>query len=98
MKFISEGENEFSDNFLPTLDFSTHVKKTGYVEYKFYSKPMASNVLLMRGTALSKSCIFSSMRQELVRRLLNTDYNMGPTLRVDIINKFIQLAVNSNRY
>ena len=54
LKFISEGENEFSDNFLPTLDFSTHVKKTGYVEYKFYSKPMASNALLMRGTALSQ--------------------------------------------
>ena len=66
-----------------------------YIKYKFFSKPMSSNLLLMNGTALSKSCVFSSLRQDLVRRLLNTDYSEGIDRRLEIINRFIQLMVNS---
>ena len=62
-------------------------------------KPMARNMLLTFGTALSRSCIFSSLRQDLVRRLSSTSQCLGPTARIEIINNFIQLAVNSgHRY
>ena len=55
-----------------------------------------NNNLLINGTALSRSCIFSSLRQDLVRRLINTDYREGIEYRLVIIKKFIQLLVNSN--
>ena len=95
LKFTTEDESEFDDHFLPTLDFSTKVGPSGYINYKFFSKPMSSNTLLMFGTALSRSCVFSSLRQELVRMLLNTDHASGEMYRLEIVNKFIQLAVNS---
>ena len=55
LKFTTEGEQDFSDNYLPTLDFSTQVQQNGYIKYTFFSKPMSSNLLLSFGTALSKS-------------------------------------------
>ena len=95
VQFTTEREAEFNDKFLPTLDFATKVEGNGYIRYKFFSKPMSSNLLLMNGTALSKSCVFSSLRQDLVRRLINTDYLEGINCRLEIINRFIQLMVNS---
>ena len=60
LEFTTESQRDFTDNFLPTLDFATSVQPNVYVLYKFFSKPMASNLLLSFGTALSKSCVFSS--------------------------------------
>ena len=94
LKFTCEGESDYSDGFLPTLDYSTKVQPDGYILYKFFSKQMARNQLLSYGTALSKGCIFSSLRQDLVRRLYNTDREMGTQCRLQIIKQFIQLAVN----
>ena len=56
---------------------------------------MSSNILLTKGTALSHNCVFSSIRQDLVRRLSSIDYTMGKDKRVETVNKFIQLVINS---
>ena len=95
LKLTTESEADFTDGFLPTLDFAMKVESNGYIKYTFYSKPMSSNILLTRGTALSHNCIFSSIRQDLVRRLTNVDYSMGKEKRVNIVENFIQLVVNS---
>ena len=95
LSFTTEGEKDFSDGFLPTLDFKTKVEGNGYIRYRFFSKPMTSNTLLLRGTALSKSCMFSSLRQDLLRRLYNTDYDEGAQVRCGIIREYIQLMINS---
>ena len=47
------------------------------------------------GTALSKSCVFSSLRQELLRRLCNSDFSEGSSYRCQLISEFIQKMVNS---
>ena len=96
MKFTTEGENDFNDAFLPTLDFATHVTDEGYIKYRFFSKPMASNMVLQFGTALSKNCTFSSLRQDLVRRFLNSDRTMGTEYRLQLVENYIQLLVNSD--
>ena len=96
MKFTTEGENDFNDAFLPTLDFATHVTEEGYIKYRFFSKPMASNMVLQFGTALSKNCTFSSLRQDLVRRFLNSDKTMGTEFRIQLVENYIQLLVNSD--
>ena len=95
LKFTTEGEAEFEESFLPTLDFSTQVLESGYVRYKFFSKPMSSNLVLMKSTALSATCIFSSLRQELLRRLYNTDFREGYDERIRVTEEFIKLLVNS---
>ena len=95
LKFTTEGENDFNTNYLPTLDFQTKVIDNGRITYKYYAKPMSNNLLLQKGTSLSKSCIFSSLRQDLVRRLINTWVEEDTQTRISIIKDFIQLMVNS---
>ena len=95
LEFTTEGEADFNDLFLPTLDFATRVDNNGYVKYKFYNKPMTSNLILENGTALSSGCVFSSLRQDLVRRLYNSDLSMGIQFRIGLVNDYIQLLVNS---
>ena len=95
LDLTTESEADFPDGFLPTLDFAMKVRENGYIDYIFYSKPMSSNILLSFGTALSKTCVFSSLRQDLVRRLINTNYALGPEVRINIVNKFIQMLCNS---
>ena len=56
---------------------------------------MTSNLVLQNETAFSKGCVFISLRQELVRRMFNTDDEMGPQHRVKLVNNIIQLLVNS---
>ena len=95
LEFTTESQSDFQDAALPTLDFKTCIKRNGYVAYEFFSKPMSRNNVLTYGTALSRTCIFSSLRQDLVRRLSNTDLSMGPDVRLKIVNQFIQLMINS---
>ena len=56
---------------------------------------MGSNLVLEKGTALSNTCVFSSLRQDLVRRLYNTDLEVEMQTRKLIIEDFIQRMVNS---
>ena len=95
LDFTTETQKDFADDFLPTLDFATQIQPNGYIKYKYFSKPMASNLVLSFGTSLSKSCIFSSLRQDLVRRLLNTDFSMGIQTRVYIVNQYTQQMIKS---
>ena len=65
-----ESEMDFSTGMLPTLDFQTCMRQEWEVEFKYYAKPMASGLVIQIGTALSKQTIFSSLRQDLIRPLL----------------------------
>ena len=56
---------------------------------------MANNVLLESSTALSKATIFSSLRQDLVRRLLNTRREADWSTRIEVIEEYTQLLANS---
>ena len=94
-----ETQGDFENNFLPTLDLQTHVRSNGEIEYKYFSKPMASGLVIQKGTALSQQTIFSSLRQDLVRRLLNTSDHIDQHVKVDIVEQYIQSLVNSgHRY
>ena len=62
IKFTSETESDFFHHFLQTLDFVTHVQHNVHKNYKFFTKPMASNLSLQIGTALSKGCVFSFLQ------------------------------------
>ena len=94
-----ESEIDFSTGMLPTLDFQTCMRQDWEVEVKYYAKPMASGLVIQIGTALSKQTIFSSLRQELIRPLLNTSEHYGPLDHVQVIEQFTQSLANSgHRY
>ena len=95
LEFTTESEDDFKSGFLPTLDVQTHVNTDGYVSYKFFSKPSNNNIVIQKGTALAQDTIFSSLRQEVVRRLSNTDKETPWEERIYIVEEFIQLMVNS---
>ena len=69
LKFTTESEQEFKSGYLPTLDFQTKVLESGLITYRHFDKEVASNLCIQRGTSLSKTTIFSSLRQDLCRRL-----------------------------
>jgi len=70
--FTTESEGDFTIGFLPTLDMQTRVQDNGEIMYKFFCKPMCNNIVIQLGSGLPKNIIFSSLRQELVRRMLHT--------------------------
>ena len=96
LEFTTESGNDYEENYLPTLDFETKVLGNGLIKYRYYMKPMSNNRVLQYGTALSKNCTFSSLRQDLIRRLLSINEIEGVATRVRAVNKFIQLLRNSN--
>ena len=95
LQFTTESEEDFLNGFLPTLDTQTKVLDNGEIQFKFFRKPMANNIMIQFGTALPRNTVFSSLRQELVRRMLNTSLNVEWDDRLQIIEEFIQLLVNS---
>ena len=65
------------------------------IDFKHFSKPMTSNILLEQSTALSKATIFSCLRQDLVRRLLHTRRETEWQSRLNLIEEYTQLLSNS---
>ena len=51
--------------------------------------------MIQKGTTLAQDTIFSALRQEVVRRMSNTDKEVCWEERLSIIEDFIQLLVNS---
>ena len=94
LTFTAESEDDFNNGFLPTLDAQTKVMDNGEIMFKFLVKPMCNNIMIQYGTALPKDTIFASLRQDLVRRMLNT-MSVPWDERLVIVEDFIQLLRNS---
>ena len=99
LKFTAESAEDFEQQYLPTLDVQLRVREDKRISFRHFYKPMINNLVLQNGTALSKGTVFSSLRQDLVRRLLNTSELEGIEQRLLIIDEYIQVLVNSgHRY
>ena len=86
---------DFESGYMPTLDTQTRVDEKKKISFKYFSKPMASNLVIQMGTALSQQTVFSSLRQDLCRRLANTGIMEGIDEKITVIGKFIQQMRNS---
>ena len=95
LSFTTEGQQDFEEGYMPTLDTQTKVDTVGLIRFKHYTKPMASNLTLHRDTALSKTTVFSSIRQDLCRRLLNTSRLEEDITFKKIVEEYIQVLSNS---
>ena len=94
LQFTVETQKDFVNNMLPTLDIQIRVESNGLLTYKHFTKPTNNNILLQKGTALSDETVFSSLRQELIRRMKNTSMDIDLDTRIEIIEEFIQILVN----
>ena len=56
---------------------------------------MSNNITIQHGTGLAKNIIFSALRQELVRRMVNCSLELDWNERLDNIKDIVQLLVNS---
>ena len=68
LEFTTESQEDFETNTLPTFDVQIETSSDGVIYFSHFTKPMCNNILLERGTVLSKSTVFNSLRQDLVRR------------------------------
>ena len=95
LKFTTESELDFQNGYLPTLDVELKVSESGLIVYRFFSKPMKNNQVIQKGTALSKDIVFSSLRQEVNRRMSNTGLMVPWSVRLEVLENLIQLMLNS---
>ena len=81
MQFTVEYQTQFEDNFLPTLDAKIQLteSETPQMIYEFYRKPVSSKLTILKNSALSEKIKSSTISQEIIRRLSNT--NMMQTRR-----------------
>ena len=94
-----ESELDFESGLLLTLDVQTRVRGDWEIEYTYFSKPMASGLVIQKGTALSNQTVFASLRQDLIRRLSHISDHFQLEEHEKIINTFTQNLMDSgHRY
>ena len=80
---------------LPTLDLSIWVRDDNKTMYKFFQKPMASNMVLQRCSAMPENMRVASLTQEMIRRMLNTSEDLDDSARVEVVDEYAQKLINS---
>ena len=95
LNFTVEVEDDFADRKLPTLDVRIWVRE-GLIEYEFFSKPMSANTVLNAKTALGEQTKFSSLSQEVVRRMLHTSRRLEDSSWLESLEDLTQRMTNSD--
>ena len=95
LTFTVETSEEFTDGWLPTLDFKIRVNSRNQIEYNFYEKPTASNRCLQSDTALNQNCLIRSLVNEVGRRLDSFSGTVPLRERVAALDRFSQKLLNS---
>ena len=90
LKFLNlkiEIEDDFEDKKLPTLDLKIRVHPSGRILFEHFEKPMKSNLVVQRRSALSENVKVASLTQEVVRVMLNCSEDLSDDIRVEHLNK-----------
>ena len=87
LKFLNltmEIADDFSDMKLPTLDLKIWIQPGGrIVLYEHFVKPMKSNLVVQRRSALSENIKVASLTQEVARVLMNCSENLEDARRME---------------
>ena len=95
LKFTMETKEDFSSGWLATLDTDLLVSENNRIEYKFYEKPVSSNVTVQQKTAMDENNKMKTLSNELTRRLLNTSESLGDTVGIQVVDSYSQKLMNS---
>ena len=95
LNFTIETQEDFQSGWLPTLDTDLRMTDSNRIEYKYYEKPMSSNVTLQKKTAMEENQKMKTLSNDLIRRLLNTSEYLEDGVRVKVIDDYSQKLFNS---
>ena len=95
LKMTMETEDDFPDGGLPTLDINLWVKEDHMIMYTFYEKPMSTNQVLHKDTAMPENTKVASLTQDLVRRMKNTSELVDQEERNKVVDNYAQKLANS---
>ena len=68
LEFTAEVAGEFDNNRLPTLDFEMWMENNGTINHSYFQKPMKTNLVTMKRSAMSRHQKMSILSNEAVRR------------------------------
>ena len=89
-----ESADDF-DGTLPTLDLGIWVREDNKTMYSFFEKPMSSNQVIQKASAMPENMRMSTLNQEMTRRMMNTCELLEDANRIKIIDKYCQKLCNS---
>ena len=81
------------EGVLPTLDLVIWVGDNNQVLYRYYQKPMASNMVLQRGSAMPENMKVASLNHEMIRRMMNTSEEIDITVRTEVVDEYAQKLI-----
>ena len=84
LRFTQEIGEDFPDLSLPSLDITVWVAENRIL-FKFFSKPMATNLVVQAKTALSEEVKLSTLAEEVCRRLRNTSKRLDHSRRLETL-------------
>ena len=73
LTFTTEVAEDYENKKLPTLDFNLWMKEDMTLTHNYYEMPMKTQMMLDRGSAMSKRQKYCIQANELTRRLMNID-------------------------
>ena len=89
-----ETEDQFGGR-LPTLDLNIWVGDDNTVLFTFYEKPMVSNQVIQKESAMPENGKMATLNQELVRRMMNTSEDLELEERILVVDNYCQKLANS---
>ena len=84
LNFTQEVGEDFGDNKLPSLDTTIWVEHDRIL-FQFFSKPMATNLVVQAKSALSEDMKLSTLAEEVCRRLRNTSRRLDHSCRLETL-------------
>ena len=88
IKLTADFPTAHQSGWMPVLDFQVRMGAGNKIEYKFYSKPMASPFVILESSAMPARIKRNSLIQEGVRRLRNTSRSLAWEVKADILSEF----------
>ena len=73
LTFMTAVQNGFSDNKLPTLDFSLRMMEDGKVKHSYFAKTMKNRKTMERNSMMGMKQKFCILTIEMTRRIYNLE-------------------------
>ena len=96
LNLTMESGRDFEGGVLPTLDLVLWVRpEDNKTLYSFYEKPMASNMVIQKTSAMPENMRMSTLNQEMTRRMMNTSELVPMEQRLKVVDEYGQKLTNS---
>jgi hypothetical protein len=95
LQFTVETAEDFEDGRLPTLDFDMWVDEGGVIKHSYFEKPMKTQLVLMKRSAMSENQKIDILSNELIRRLSNVGQGIEKSETTKVINNYTRQLKNS---